>query len=212
MNLLSVSTSITSRWAGFYTRKLPAAQRDDRLSEIESDLWEHASCGRHDDRSEADIAFEILLRMLKGVPADLLWRRTVALRAAGHRAGTAPAPFSKGATDVLKRVLIAVANAIAVAGGAFLIINALGSGLIDGSEADMVFFAIEALGGLMLIIGVFYARSSPRIGAWLMVGGALLTAVWHFWAWFLFVPPAMLVIVGAIAGLQSRRPAGGAPA
>jgi len=95
VSLLALSTSMTSRWTGFYTRKLPDPQRQERLGEIESDLWEHASHGRRAALSEADIAFEIFLRLVLGIPADLLWRRSVFARTSGIRTATR-SPISQG--------------------------------------------------------------------------------------------------------------------
>lgn len=56
-------------WTRVYTLGTPAAVRDARLSEIECDLWE---CQHDADRSTN--AFEILTRLLLGIPDDLLWR------------------------------------------------------------------------------------------------------------------------------------------
>jgi uncharacterized protein (TIGR03435 family) len=56
-------------WARVYTLGMPAGVRDARLSDIECDLWE----GQHDPGRPAN-AFEMLARLLLGVPHDLIWR------------------------------------------------------------------------------------------------------------------------------------------
>ncbi len=210
--MLALSTSLTSRWTGFYTRKLPDSQRQERLGEIESDLWEHASHGRRAALSEADIAYEIFLRLVLGIPADLLWRRSVFAGASGIRTATGSLHLSQGALKMTKRVLVSLANAVAVAGGLFLILNALRSGLIGGSTGDVLFALVEVLCAALLIGGVIYARKSPRTGTLLMIAGATLAAGWHFWALWLFVPLALMVIIGAVARFRTPGETGVSPA
>jgi hypothetical protein len=212
VSLLALSALATSRWAGFYTRKLPESQRLDRIGEIESDLWEHSSHGRRSGVTEADIAFEILLRLVLGVPADLLWRRSVFARASGMRTAAGSLDLSKGALKMTKRVLVSFSNAVAVAGGLFLILNAFGSGLVGGSTGDVLFALVEVGCAVLLIGGVIYARRSPRTGTILLIAGATLAAGWHFWALWLFAPLALIVIVGAIAKLRTPGGPGISPA
>ena len=61
-------------WVRLYTRGLPAAVRDARRSELESDLWEQ----RHEEaargRRPAATALRLLGRAVRGAPADLAWR------------------------------------------------------------------------------------------------------------------------------------------
>jgi hypothetical protein len=64
-------------WAATYTLGLAPSVRDSRRAEIASDTWE-----QHRDESEAGqgssgIAASMLSRVLRGVPADLLWRINV---------------------------------------------------------------------------------------------------------------------------------------
>src|SRR5688572_3127441 len=56
-------------WTRVYTLGTPFAVRDARLSEIECDLWE---C-QH-DAERRTYAAEILIRLLLGIPHDLMWR------------------------------------------------------------------------------------------------------------------------------------------
>jgi hypothetical protein len=74
-------------WTYLYTFGLPSEVRDRRCAEIESDLWE----SEHDP----DIPRHApVLRLLRGLPADLLWRlevtpgRHYARAAAGVVVGT----------------------------------------------------------------------------------------------------------------------------
>ena len=73
-------------WTRVYTLGMSAHVRDARKSEIDCDLWEY----QHDaDRPARPI--EMLLRLLLGMPDDLLWRLEQACRRqrAQPRAGAA---------------------------------------------------------------------------------------------------------------------------
>jgi hypothetical protein len=62
-----MSAWLVRAWTNVYTFALPADIRERRRAEIESDLWESA----HDP----DVPrHAVMLRLLRGMPADLLWR------------------------------------------------------------------------------------------------------------------------------------------
>lgn len=58
-------------WTAVYTWGLPADQRQRRVEEIESDIWESL----HDPGAAATShALQITRRWIAGIPDDLLWR------------------------------------------------------------------------------------------------------------------------------------------
>jgi hypothetical protein len=62
-----MSALLVRVWTSMYTFALPFEIRERRRAEIESDLWESA----HDP----DVTrLAVMLRLVKGMPADLLWR------------------------------------------------------------------------------------------------------------------------------------------
>ena len=72
---VGIIPSLVRSWTRVYTFGLTAEIREARRAEIESDLWEHA----HDlelggDASSPFCALHELIRLLAGVPDDLLWR------------------------------------------------------------------------------------------------------------------------------------------
>ena len=73
----TTATRITRTWVSTYTAGLAANDREARVAEISSDLWEH----QHDAASEGTrlpaIALSIFGRMLRGIPADVFWRTNV---------------------------------------------------------------------------------------------------------------------------------------
>jgi len=56
-------------WTRLYTWRLDPDVRSRRVAEIESDLWE----GRHATPPLA--AWEVVVRLGRGIPADLSWQR-----------------------------------------------------------------------------------------------------------------------------------------
>ena len=65
------AASLVRSWTWLYTCGLPAAVRDARRAEIESDLWEFF----HDPArvESAGSAAHLVVRLLRGVPDDLIW-------------------------------------------------------------------------------------------------------------------------------------------
>lgn len=71
--LLTLTKKSVDGWVYLYTAGLPGHIRDRRVAEIDSDLWEEVT-----DRSESGsgrwLLPHLLIRMLLGVPSDVLWR------------------------------------------------------------------------------------------------------------------------------------------
>ena len=70
--LLRGAATAVRLWTRLYTSRLAAAVRDARRAEIESDLWEHAQDAA--SGAPARMAVQVLLRLLLGMPDDLVWR------------------------------------------------------------------------------------------------------------------------------------------
>ncbi len=69
--LLRLATASVRGWTRLYTVNLPAPLRDARRQEVDSDLWESA----HDPEMPSEtLAFQILGRLIAGVPDDVQWR------------------------------------------------------------------------------------------------------------------------------------------
>jgi hypothetical protein len=70
--------SLARRWAARYTRGLPPTVSEGRRAEIDSDVFEHQAVG--------GTHAAVMWRTLRGVPADLAWRREERQRMqASHR-------------------------------------------------------------------------------------------------------------------------------
>jgi hypothetical protein len=66
---------LVARWVRFYTRDLPTPVAQRRVDEIDADLHEHIAHERANGLTERQIALGIASRMLRGVAADIAWRR-----------------------------------------------------------------------------------------------------------------------------------------
>ncbi|HEX4402461.1 MAG TPA: hypothetical protein VHZ98_14155 [Galbitalea sp.] len=99
-----------SSWAEFYTFGLPDDVRNERLDEVRSDLHEQVTSadGHSSDRS---LARRILGRSIRGIVADVSWRRD-------QLRGLAPRPLSKP-----MRVVVALAVAAGVAVSSMLFVS-----------------------------------------------------------------------------------------
>ena len=58
----SAASWVCRRWANLYTRNLPAAERQRRRDEIESDLFEHA----HDAAMRESVPHDLMLKSWLG--------------------------------------------------------------------------------------------------------------------------------------------------
>jgi hypothetical protein len=187
------ASRLVAAWAGLYTRGLPAASRDERLAELESDLWEHrAACGEG-----LGPQVTILSRCLRGMPADLAWRRACRrgrLSAAGAARGLGWAVFGLAAA-----LLLAVTGAAA----APLV------GLNEHPDWDPESAAHYARGCAVLFAllagGLAVVWLMPRLGAGLASLGALGTAGFLLFGVVAFGPAALVVTAGAVVLGRRRR-------
>ena len=62
------------RWVGIYTSGLPSEVRQERLDEIDDDLWSQLSDAAASARTDWSLTGEIVIRLVFGMPADLTWR------------------------------------------------------------------------------------------------------------------------------------------
>src|SRR5215470_16905466 len=72
--VLFSAIALVKGWTRLYTTRLEPVSRDRRRAEIESDLWEFHEDFRRHRASPVGIAIYMLIRLLAGIPHDLLWR------------------------------------------------------------------------------------------------------------------------------------------
>lgn len=203
--MLDVASSLTRSWINLYTRGLPDDQRETRMSEIESDLWEHRNSDAELGIGPADTGFEVLTRFMSGIPADLLWRRTVA---SAGRAATSPRSLMNMKGSQMKRFMAGLAPVLVIALGVFQTVN--GVGILLSVEEETVWGLMELATGILLLTGLYVTRRSPRLGSGIIIATVVVAAGFHFWMAFIAFPVA-LVITATILVRTHRGPATSLP-
>jgi len=178
--------AIARHWTGCYTRRVDAELAARRRAEIRSDLHDHAA--------ERGVShgqqWEVLGRVLWGIPADLSWRR--AARVSRPRARTT------GASMKLRRVTLAVLVALV----AFLVWAAIGALHADGG--GIRYTALFALAVAAVGAGIALRDRAPGIAAFLMLAGAAAPMAIFYWMAPVFVP-GFLVVAALVVVTQLRR-------
>jgi hypothetical protein len=208
--LLPLATDLTRWWVLVYSRGLPEDERAARRAEIDSDLWEHTHFGAEVGQRPADTGFEILARLLLGIPADLAWRRALVHPAAQWRPGTSQAPpITTRGVKMLQRLVAMVAIVLTATTGLFLLYNGLGLLTDEGREAWMLRFGLwETATGVVLLLGLLATARWPRVGTTLIAVGALAAVATHYWMAVIGVPLAVVIIAAAVLRartIESRR-------
>jgi hypothetical protein len=187
------ASPLVRAWAALYTRGLPAPTREERLAELESDLWEHRAA--RGDGLRPQLA--ILSRCVRGMPADLAWRRAARcgrLTAAGAARGLGWVVFGLAAAFLL---------AVTGAAAAPLV------GLNEHPDWDPESAAFYARGCAALFVtlaaGLVLLWRLPRLGAALASLGSLATAGFLLFGVVAFGPAALAVTAGSVALGRRRR-------
>lgn len=195
----SAASWVCRRWVNLYTRNLPAAERQRRRDEIESDLFEHAHDARSSGVSAVRLNAEILARVLVGVPADLSWRR--ATRQPHQRLALGGNSMSL-TTSTARRLLYGLSALIVLYSSfGFLVgIGILGDGnnWPESTTATIVYEVIPMLSGMVLVVGLVVHRTNPRRGLLLVIAGVIGPAVW-FWMLAIYGPVMLAAIALAVS-------------
>ncbi|MGX5695708.1 hypothetical protein ACWKWP_05865 [Agromyces soli] len=168
------------RWTVFYTRGLDPVVADGRQREIVSDLHEHAAWAAEQGEGPRRTARAIRGRMLRGAPADLIWRsgRVLALPRAER--------WRLRADAGLIAAVATIGTALSLL-GVFVVARALRAVAIDdiGRPPSRTVF-VAALAGLAIAGTVLVLRRRTRVaGALVLVVPALLmpasagTVLWY---------------------------------
>ena len=196
--------SIVRGWVWLYTLGLPLEMRKARRTEIDSDLWDQTHAwGLHGLSTSGD-ASSVLLRCLRGVPADLLWRF---VEARTHRISTqgksAMQMFTMRSlmgisTIILMAVLVAATAAFTVQYDSYYNDPTRGDTSVSVALWPWVILGSPLLGaGILATIGGFgLIRRLPWLGTALFVSGVWVVAILFYW---LQVPFAIAAIVSVFA-------------
>jgi hypothetical protein len=173
---------LVSRWARFYTRNLPPAIAERRTGEIDADLHDHIAHERADGTTDRRIALSIAARMLRGLPADVSWRRQTRKGMRMSKAAHRPAVrIALGTAFILLLPLVAMQFTDEVDWGVadFVLAGALlgGTGLLLNRLAAMKTAGVAypavatAVGVAAIVLGE--ADDAPGL---MLFGGLLIVA------------------------------------
>jgi hypothetical protein len=101
------AAELVIRWTRWYTRRLPAPIAGRRLEEIRADLHDHLAFERARGVPDRLITASVLSRMLRGLPADAVWRHR--MRPPG---GETMRPFAAVIAVALLAVAVGVAAGV----------------------------------------------------------------------------------------------------
>ncbi|MGW9631085.1 hypothetical protein ACWGST_10305 [Agromyces sp. NPDC055520] len=161
-------------WGRWYTSDLPDEVAADRLAELESDVFEERAAAASDQapggaRGARGVGRSIMLRAIRGVPADLAWR-FARLRGA---ALTAP----NGSFPLVMPALAHLATALLLAWGVLVVVR-VGAGLADGSWSgawDLVASGVVGLGLALIGSALTLMPQARWLGAlWLAAASYVL--------------------------------------
>lgn len=198
---LATATWLASAWSRTYTRSLPHDVREARRAEIASDVHEHAAHGIARGDDPADVGFELLVRVLFGVPADLVWRWGVT-----HGSRRAVLITQRKVRTMATRLFVALGVVLTALAGVFMIVNGFGVAFFGGAvpgETYPLWGAIEMASGVLMLAGLVVSSRSPRVGTTLVILGVLAVSVTHVWLLAINVPIAIVLIAAAI--VRARR-------
>jgi peptidoglycan/LPS O-acetylase OafA/YrhL len=134
--------ALVARWVRFYTRALPTRIAERRIDEIDADLHDHIAHERASGISDRQIAREIASRMVRGLVADVAWRRRQA-KVAAHRSSREE--MTKTSTTLYRsavRVGLGVASILSLPLVAMLFTDEVVWSLADFAVAGVLLTAI----------------------------------------------------------------------
>jgi hypothetical protein len=142
------------RWVRSYTRGLPSPIAARRVEEIDADLYDHIAHERASGQPRGRIALGVLSRMIRGLPADIEWRRHEQRRA------RAVGPSPRGGSMITNKTAYRIAAIIALGTALLLVWGVSAMGVIgaEGDPFDLLYIAVLAVG----LIGAVLVRFRPE--------------------------------------------------
>lgn len=175
-------------WVSAYTAGLPAEVRDRRRGEVASDMWEHAREADTRGHGERSFRAHVLLRLLFGMPADVIWRMEQEWLAA--RKGRQE-PRQRG---LIMRASTATKGFHIVGGLLALFYVAFGFSVLFGLDRELDEPWTHAIPNFALAgafaLGVWLRRTRSRLGSVVML---LSVAPAGIGAWWTIATPLLAI-------------------
>ncbi|MGC5171280.1 hypothetical protein ACLQ2Q_11575 [Microbacterium sp. DT81.1] len=200
----ATAADVARRWVCWYCGLVGTEAAERRRAEIESDLWEQRSDARENGTRSPIVAGAIALRVVGGMPDDLLWVRTQRLAMRGQRADRKASAMDSKKQSPGRWWWVVGAAVLAAVYLNFGIENLVGDDgpRPQGAAACFIYLAI-------LLAGIACRVKAPRVSGVLIAVGALPTLA-AYWA-----PPLVILGLAVATGALievARRSASGAVA
>ena len=164
--------ALVERWVRFYTRDLAPSLAARRAEEIRADLHDHVEDERSLGTPEPRIARAIVSRMVRGMAADVAWRREHATTP--HPRDTSPGgPMQKNTTTYRLAILVALGSALLLCWGV-LAMGVIGA---EGDSFDLLYLGVLAAGVIAAAAVRFRPRGMVRVLLAMAVAHGVLTVV-----------------------------------
>lgn len=194
-------------WCDRYTRGLPPEVAIERRDELAADVYDQRLDAAHAGLTDEAVARSLLLRSLRGVPADLSWR-THQLRA--HRSAAAREESMNAVAGRDGWTLAATIIGIVVIAWSALVVISMLSGLPDATTRDDVtgiwLIAIAAaVAAGAAIWGTWSLTRRPAAAGAALAIAALISTAWMIWAWFVVAGGVAAMLFFLAYSFRSRR-------
>ena len=205
---LAAANLLVRGWVWLYTLGLPLETRHGRRSEIDSDLWDQAHAWDAQRPTTPGGYSSVLLRCLRGSPADLLWRFGEARTHPSSTEGrTARQTFTMRSS--LGRATIILMAGLVGATIAFSVVHTVeynnpGTRFLEPWLKIVLGALLLSVGLVLTSSGFGLMRRAPWLGAVLAVGGTWMVASIFYWLWLVPLFVAAGVSVFAIAWAKRR--------
>lgn len=183
-------------WVDRYTGGVPRAAGEERRSEIASDLWEQRAASHGGPAVE----LAILSRWVRGIPADLSWRRA---RRTGRRLPSARAMLRVAGWSVALVSYVFLTSVHCYFATALVGLDLYGS---DWEAGDVTRYARSS--GIflaLLLVGAALLQRLPPLAVALLAVAVLGTCVTFWWASPIYGPPGVAIVAAAVAFARARR-------
>ena len=198
LKFVVVAHQLVRGWAWLYTLGLALETRSARRTEIDSDLWDQTHAwGVHEPSTSGD-ASSVLLRCLRGVPADLLWRFAEARTPSSSGEGW-PTLETFTMRSWLGFATIMLMSALVVATFALTVVHTIewdnpGTRIITPWLKILVGLLLLAAGLVLATSGFGLIRRAPWLGAVLAISGTWMVAMLFYW---MLYPVLLFIAAGA---------------
>ena len=203
-----ITAALVRGWALIYTRGLALEVRQERLDEIDSDLWEQTHAASAERSEPEGAAVEMTLRLILGLPADVAWRMEAGASRARKERDMNASFLSRRVTNAGRadKIFLACVGLLAFYQAAVVLAGVgFGLGLWGGGESDAgqgwyLTLPTSATGLLLIWWGLRMRTDAPFKGG-VVIALGVLPSILMFW---MMLPPVVALGVALYAVVHGR--------